>query len=149
MTFDGLFVYKKLSRIEEYLKELENFLKFSDKEILADPLKIHIGERLFKLIVENMTDINQHFIKELDLKLTEDFQGTFDTLTEHKIIPQKFTNKIAGVINLRNIIVHQYEELDKKKFLNDLRKDYSDFKEYIKIIKKYLDNKTDKRLNKA
>lgn len=139
MTFNGLFVLKKLGKIEEYLKELKDFFKFSDKEILDDFLKIHIGERLFQLIVENMTDINQHFIKELDLELTEDFQGTFDTLANNKIISKGFASKISGVINLRNIIVHQYEELDKKKFLNDLRKESGDFGDYIKFIKKYLD----------
>jgi len=128
-----------LNKIEEYLKELQELLEFPDKEILADFTKIHTGERLFQLIVENMTDINQHFIKELDLKLTEDFQGTFETLADCKIIPQEFADKIVGVINLRNIIVYQYEELDKKKFLNDLRKDYSDFEKYIKFIKKYLE----------
>jgi len=60
-------------------------------------------------------------------------------LADCKIIPQEFADKIVGVINLRNIIVYQYEELDKKKFLNDLRKDYSDFEKYIKFIKKYLE----------
>ncbi len=73
MTFDKLFALRKLNKIEEYLKELQELLEFPDKEILADFTKIHTGERLFQLIVENMTDINQHFIKELDLKLTEDF----------------------------------------------------------------------------
>jgi len=141
MTFDELFVYKKLTKIEEYLKELEEFLKFSDKEILGDSMKIHIGERLFQLIIDEIIDINQHFIGELDLKLTEDFQGTFDTLADNKIISKDFANKISGVINLRNIIVHGYESLDKKLFLTDLKKDRNDFNEYIKFIKKYIDKK--------
>lgn len=141
MTFEELFVYKKLNKIEEYLKELEEFLKFSDKEILSDSMKIHVGERLFQLIVDEILDINQHFIGELNLELTEDFQGTFDTLADNKIIPQKFSNKISGVVNLRNIIVHGYEILDKKLFITDLKRDYADFREYIKFIKKYLDGK--------
>lgn len=75
----------------------------------------------------------------MDLKLTEDFQGTFYTLADHKIIPQEFANKIAGVVHVRNIIVHGYEVLDKELFIKDLRKGYNDFLEYIELIKKYLD----------
>ena len=122
MTFNGLFVYKKLNKIEEYLEELEEFLKFTDKEIFDDSMKMHIGERLFQLIIDEILDINQHFIGELDLKLTEDFQGTFDALADNKIISKEFSNKISGVVNLRNIIVHDYEKFDKKLFLKDLRK---------------------------
>ena len=65
-------MYKKLNKIEEYLEELEEFLKFTDKEIFDDSMKMHIGERLFQLIIDEILDINQHFIGELDLKLTED-----------------------------------------------------------------------------
>src|SRR3990167_1099385 len=132
MTFNGLFVYKKLNKIEEYLK-------FTDKEIFDDSMKMHIGERLFQLIIDEILDINQHFIGELDLKLTEDFQGTFDALADNKIISKEFSNKISGVVNLRNIIVHDYEKFDKKLFLKDLRKNYSDFKKYIKFIVKFLE----------
>ena len=139
MTFNGLFVYKKLNKIEEYLEELEEFLKFTDKEIFDDSMKMHIGERLFQLIIDEILDINQHFIGELDLKLTEDFQGTFDTLADNKIISKEFSNKISGVVNLRNIIIHDYEKFDKKLFLKDLRKNYSDFKKYIKFIVKFLE----------
>ncbi|KKQ21416.1 MAG: hypothetical protein US35_C0024G0007 [Parcubacteria group bacterium GW2011_GWA2_37_10] len=139
MTFNGLFVYKKLNKIEEYLEELEEFLKFTDKEIFDDSMKMHIGERLFQLIIDEILDINQHFIGELDLKLTEDFQGTFDALADNKIISKEFSNKISGVVNLRNIIVHDYEKFDKKLFLKDLRKNYSDFKKYIKFIVKFLE----------
>jgi len=132
-------VYKKLNKIEEYLEELEEFLKFTDKEIFDDSMKMHIGERLFQLIIDEILDINQHFIGELDLKLTEDFQGTFDALADNKIISKEFSNKISGVVNLRNIIVHDYEKFDKKLFLKDLRKNYSDFKKYIKFIVKFLE----------
>jgi|SRR3989338_8168737 len=143
MTFNGLFVYKKLNKIEEYLEELEEFLKFTDKEIFDDSMKMHIGERLFQLIIDEILDINQHFIGELDLKLTEDFQGTFDALADNKIISKEFSNKISGVVNLRNIIVHDYEKFDKKLFLKDLRKNYSDFKKYIKFIVKFLEKEID------
>ena len=72
MTFQKTFIYQKLEEVSDYLKELKEFFKFSDKDILADSGKLHIAERLLQLIVDIMIDINQHFIRELDFKISED-----------------------------------------------------------------------------
>ena len=88
-----------------------------------------------------MIDINQHFIKELDLKTPEDFQSTFYILGENKILPLEFAQKIASVVGMRNRIVHRYEELDKNLFIEKFRKNISDFKTYMKIINDLIETK--------
>lgn len=138
MTFEKAFVLKKMEEIVGYLKETEDLFKFSDKEILSDSGKMHIAERLLQLIVDEMIDINQHFIKELNLKVSEDFQGTFYILGENKILPIDFAQKIAPVVGLRNRVVHRYETLDIRLFISIFRKNLDDFKAYIKIINDYL-----------
>lgn len=139
MTFNKSFVLQKLEEATGYIKELEDFLGFSDKEILGDYGNLHIAERLLQLIVDNMIDINQHFIRELNLKSSEDFQSTFYILGENNILPKKFANKIAPVVGLRNRIVHRYETVDTKQFITSLRKNFSDFEKYISFIYKKLD----------
>ena len=138
MTFQKAFTLQKLEQISGHLKEAQDLFKSSDREILADSGKLHIAERLLQLIVDTMIDINQHFIVELNLKISEDFQGTFYILGENKILPLAFTQKIAPVVGLRNRIVHRYETLDKPLFIKTFRKNLSDFKEYIKSINKNL-----------
>lgn len=138
MTFQKAFVSQKLEEILGYLKEIEELLKFTDKEILNDSLKLHTAERLLQLIVDAIIDVNQHFIKELNLKISEDFQGTFYILAENNILPTDFAAKIAPVVGLRNLIVHRYEKLDKPLFIATFRKNYSDFKMYLKIINDHL-----------
>lgn len=141
MTFQEIFVFKKMEEINGYLKETEELLRFSDQEILADSGRLHIAERLLQLIVDAMVDINQHFIRELNLTLAEDFQSTFYALGENNILPADFTQRIAPVVGLRNRIVHRYEELDKALFITLFRKNYTDFKFYLKYINNYLKTK--------
>ena len=126
-----------MEEIVGYLGEAEDLFKFSDKEILADSGKMHIAERLLQLIVDEIIDINQHFIKELDLKISEDFQGAFYVLGENKILPTDFAGKIAPVVGLRNRVVHRYETLNTCLFISIFRKNFEDFKEYLKIINDY------------
>lgn len=139
MTFQKIFIFQKIKDILSYLKEAEPLFKFSDEEILGDSYKFHTAERILQLIVDATIDINQHFIRELDLKSVDDLQGTFYVLGENKIIPQDFAQKLAPAVGLRNRIVHRYEELDKELFIKTFRKDYLDFKAYISFISKYLE----------
>jgi len=85
-----------------------------------------------------MVDVNQHIIKEKRLKEFEDFQSAFYVLARNKVLPEDFANKVAPVVAIRNRIVHGYESLDKKLFIKNLRKNYPDFDDYVKIIKIYL-----------
>lgn len=138
MTFQKAFVVQKLEQICGYLKEVEELFKFSDEEILTDSGRVHIAERLLQLIVDTTIDVNQHFIGELNLKISDDLQGTFYILGENKILPEDFAQKIASVVGLRNRIIHRYESLDKELFIKTFRKNYSDFKSYINFINQYL-----------
>ena len=138
MTFQKAFVLQKLEEAQKYLKEIKDFFNFSDEEILADSGRLHIAERLLQLIVDIIIDINQHFIRELNLKISEDFQGTFYILGENNVLPADFAQKIAPVVGLRNRVVHRYDTLDKELFIATFRKNYSDFETYIKLINEYL-----------
>lgn len=138
MTFEKSFVLQKIGEISNYLEELKILFDSSDREILKDPYKLHSAERLLQLIVDASIDINQHFINELNLKVSEDLQGTFYILGENNVLPKEFSERIAPVVGLRNKIVHRYEEIDKDLFIRTFRKNYPDFEKYLKLINKYL-----------
>lgn len=138
MIFQKPFVKEKLDEIYKYLEEAKIVFKSSNKEISGDFIKYHTAERIFQLIVDLILDVNHHFIKELNFKVSEDLQGTFHILGENKILPKDFTTRVAPTVGLRNRIVHQYESLDKELFIKTFRKNYPDFKIYIKLINQYL-----------
>ena len=142
MTFEQVFINKKIEDIEDYLVKVKELLKFEDDKILSDFTKFHTEERLFQLIVDAMTAINRHIIEESELdKEPEDPQGAFYILGEKNILPGEFAFKIAPVVAVRNRIVHGYDYLDQELFIKNLRKNYSDFEKYIKLIDGYLKKK--------
>jgi len=141
MTFSTEFIYKKIETIRGYAEELRQLLNnTADNDFFSDPGKLHIAERLVQLIVDGMIDINQHIIREINLKISDDLQGTFLILGENNVLPADFAEKIAPVTGVRNILVHQYEKLDKEMFIRNLRKHFSDFEKYQAHILKYLKN---------
>lgn len=137
MVFSKILVDEKIEKIKEYLGGVKHLFRFSAQEIIADSEKLHVAERLFQLIVDEIIDINQHFIKELGLNVPDDFEGTFNILAQNKILPDDFALKIAPTVGLRNRLVHRYEELNPSRFIESFQKEYPDFEKYIGLINDY------------
>ncbi|PIS34975.1 MAG: hypothetical protein COT36_04880 [Parcubacteria group bacterium CG08_land_8_20_14_0_20_38_56] len=133
---DREIIKNKIRDILLYLKEIEPFLKLSPSEIIKDYTKLRTLERNFQLIVDSMVDINMHIISQKNLVPPDDYQSTFSILGENKIIPIDFALKIAPAAGTRNRIVHRYGDIDKKKFITDIQKGASDFKQYCRYIEK-------------
>lgn len=141
MTFDQHFIEKKFAELKIYSGEIASLFQHSDAEILRDTVLLRNGERLLQLAVDTMIDVNQHFIKERKLRITDDFQSTFEVLAEHGILPQDFAAALAPVVGLRNRIVHRYETINKKLFLSSFRKNFQDFDAYMRYVYAYLKRK--------
>lgn len=138
---DKLLIEGKFKNLQEYLIEVEEILKADDAAIVSDFRSLKALERNFQLAVDEVLDVNVHFIRELNLKTADDFQSTFAILAESMILPLDFANRIAPVVGLRNVLVHRYEKIDKGFFIRQVRKEYQDFVEYIRHISNHL-NKT-------
>lgn len=139
MTFQKEVVSEKLNRIDSYLAEVKPSLQIPAKDILNNTEKLRFLERNFQLIVDEIIDINQYFIKELGLDISNDLEGTFQVLSDNKILPEDFALKVAPIVGLRNRLVHRYEKVEPRIFIESFQKEYSDFENYIKFIIDYLE----------
>jgi uncharacterized protein YutE (UPF0331/DUF86 family) len=131
-------VQRKINNIENYIKEIEPLLKLEANEIVSDVLKLRTIERNFQLIVDTMLDINTHIISAKNLKAPETLQETFLILGDGGVLPFEFVKKIAPVVGLRNIVVHEYEKIDNEKMMCDVKDGASQFGEYIVHIDDFL-----------
>ncbi|MFA6047725.1 MAG: DUF86 domain-containing protein [Parcubacteria group bacterium] len=136
-----ILVQEKINKIENYTKEIEPLLKFSVDEIMADILKLRTLERNFQLIVDTILDINTHIIAAENLKAPDNLQETLSILGEAGILPFEFVEKFAPAVGLRNKIVHDYEKIDQKKVITDLKNEMEQFAQYIVCIDEFINKK--------
>ena len=66
-------------------------------------------------------------------------------LGENKITSSRFAKKFASVAGFRNILVHEYLEINFKKVHKHLKEDLQDFDFYAKCIAKFIKNLNRKR----
>lgn len=138
MPIDKETIQDKLTMIGEYITELEPFLRFTNNEITEDKSKLRNVERLLQLIVDEAVDINSHLIAELNLESPREYRGTFISIGSHGILPVDFAEKISQSVGLRNGIVHQYEKIDTKRMIDDIRNNIGDYVMYIRLVRDFV-----------
>lgn len=136
---DKILIKGKFKNLQEYLIEIEEILKSDDVAIIGDFRSLKALERNFQLAVDEVLDVNMYLIRELGLNTSDDFQSTFTILSESDILPNNFALRIAPAVGLRNALVHRYEKIDKDLFVRQVRKEYSDFVQYMRLIDNYIE----------
>ena len=128
----------KLNKVQNYYDELKSLSSISLDEYLGNSINRRAVERTLQLIVESATDINNMLLKMLGQKGAVDYYNSFINLAEQDIIPMDFALKIAPSTGLRNILVHEYEEIDDKVVYNSINPCLQYYLEYMDLINRYL-----------
>jgi uncharacterized protein YutE (UPF0331/DUF86 family) len=118
---------------------MKTYLEADDLTISGDPKTRDALERVFLLLVEELIDINNFFIKEYETKPIDDLKSSFLALGDLGVLPPDFARKISPLAGVRNILVHQYEKIDFDLFLKNLRKNLGDFEVYFGHVLKFLE----------
>lgn len=136
---DADLVRRKLSRLNMYLERLSPIISKSLNEYLSEFYYKATAERLIQLIVECASDINNHVVVSKGQRPPEDYTSSFIRAAEAGLISRDLAERIKGSGGMRNIIVHEYMDIDDEKVYKTLPIALSDYKEYIKQVDAFLD----------
>jgi len=78
-------ILKKLSKLEEYYKQIEEFKGVTLNEYSNDWKIQRIIERTLQIMIETCVDIANHIIADNKLRIPESYADTFKVLHENTI----------------------------------------------------------------
>ena len=111
------FLERKLQLIAEDLLRLSGFRDESYEALTGDAIRLAAVERILERIVLRAIDVNEHIVtslasgaEEKSTRLT--YGDTFRKLSDHGVYPRAFAEAIARSAGLRNILVHEYNDID-------------------------------------
>ncbi|KAF0134363.1 MAG: hypothetical protein FD145_743 [Candidatus Saganbacteria bacterium] len=133
-------IRRKLARLNMYLDKLGPMTKYTFNEYLSDTFLKYSTERLVQLIVECATDINGHVVVELKGRPPEDYTSSFIRASDVGLINFELANRLKASGGMRNLLVHEYMEIDDKKVYETIPVCINDYKEYIKQVEKFIKN---------
>lgn len=137
LTFNK--VIAKLERLDKYVRYLSEIQKVNKKSFLADYHFHGLAERYFQLAIEVLLDIGKLIVIGENLRKPEDNQDIFTVLHEQGIISENLTDRVIGIANFRNILVHDYEKIDSEIVYQKLQRNLLDFQEFKQEILQYLE----------
>jgi len=134
------YIYRQLSHIAKDIEALQRQISAVPyEEFVSNEKECTEAERRFERIVNTAIHINLHIIRAKNYAVPKDYQSTFTELGSLYIIPQQLAKDIAPATGTRNILVHEYDDLDAAKFYQSLQKSVTIFPQYISAIQKYID----------
>ncbi|GAB4110705.1 MAG TPA: DUF86 domain-containing protein [Spirochaetota bacterium] len=135
---DTPLIFRKLSELETYYKQIKEFQHITYDTYVSDWKTQRIVERTLQIMIETCTDIANHIISDEQLRTPVTYSDTFKVLCENNIIPVDLFDIMVKMVKFRNIIVHQYERVDSQIVIVILKKHIDDFIYFKNAIVKYL-----------
>ncbi len=133
-------IQDKIEQIEKFKEELYEMIpqNMNLEEYIIDLKTKAICERYFEKIIEGVVDLAFLIIREKELKMPEDEESSFIILSENRIISEILAARFKEAKGMRNVIVHQYGEIDDEKVFHavfeELEKDINEFLHNIKEV---------------
>lgn len=129
-------IENKISSIQKYLKILEGYKGYPQKEI-EDNIDIKGAvERYLYLAIQATIDLAESVISFKNLRKPSALAESFYILNEEDIISRELTEKMARMVGFRNVVAHDYEKINYDIVYDILQNRLEDIKEFIKNIKK-------------
>jgi uncharacterized protein YutE (UPF0331/DUF86 family) len=102
-------VTRKLARISQYIGELLPYRQSPYETFWADHYKV---ERLIELLVMAASDVVIHLLDSRGEPLPASYRSAFLQAGETGLLSAELSRSLALGAGLRNILVHEYEEID-------------------------------------
>jgi uncharacterized protein YutE (UPF0331/DUF86 family) len=119
---------RRLTKLEEYLAILDHLSGYGLDDFLADPERYGSAERFLQLAIEALSDMGSHLVAERNLGLVQRNRDLPRLLREHGFIDPALEGRWVRMIGFRNVLVHDYLEIDRRIVHRVLQEDLGDIR---------------------
>lgn len=127
-------ILERMTKLQEYVQLLEG-LRGRDFD---DPYMRGALERYFQLASECALDVGEMLIARQGWTRPDTYRGVIAILGERGVLDAKFAEGFEGIAGLRNILVHDYVDVDVGR-LEELLDRLDDFHRFASEVASYVD----------
>jgi len=127
---------KKAEKYMNYLKKISS--EYDDESFKNDPMVFGSAERFLHLLIEALLDIGNHIISDQDLGEVEFYKDIPIILYENNYLDEAQKDIFIKITGFRNILVHDYMEIDLDIVYAVLQDNLNDLKSILKVYVQFL-----------
>jgi len=122
-------IHRKFALLDKYLIQLQNELKNVNIEAFKNDWALQrMTERVLQVMVEIVIDVAERIIAQKNAGPTATAAEAIEKLVELRVI--KTAKPYADMVRFRNLIVHQYEEIDPTIVFNIAKNQIKAFRQF-------------------
>lgn len=126
-------ILERSQKCSEYLNQLENIVKDIEfEEFNNNPLIYGSAERFLHLSIEALIDIGNHIVSDDNLGRVNVYKDIALTLAKNNYLSEQQKELFIRIIAFRNILVHDYLDLDRDVIFKLLKNNLDDIRGLLK-----------------
>lgn len=138
MRVDKNIIKAKLEELKTAIRKIED-MDLTLEIILENEDIQDLIDRRMQVSIESCIDIATHLAAGSELPRKEYASDIFLMLGENNILSKGIAEKMAGAIGLRNILVHEYADIDYKLAYSDLDGKLKDLKTFAREVLEFME----------
>jgi len=129
---------RRLNKLDAYIDILRRLSRYDLQTFLADPEHYGSAERFLQLAIETLNDMGSHVVVDLQLGMVESYRDIPRILVEHGYISSELGDIWIRMVGFRNILVHDYLEIDRKLVYRVLQENLEDLATLRRVFARWL-----------
>ena len=132
-------VHTRIERIRKCVSRLKEIARRRTRtEFLHDADAIDIAEHNVQMAIQCVLDISNHILADLKAGIPDDHRKVFTMLASQKILTPELSDRLARMAGLRNVLVHEYLDVDLDILYRAMTEELADLEEFIKAVTKLI-----------
>lgn len=134
---DHNIIIKKINAIKHNIKRIEQYKDVTFEQFLGnDDIKDIVTHNLF-ILLQHLIDIGTHIISDENMKEPVFLSDIADILANENVLDDSLVKPMKSMIGLRNIIAHEYGDIDFKIIHRIITSNLNDINLILDCIIKY------------
>ena len=131
-------IRKRLNQLDGYLAILCKLRRYSVEEFVEEPERYGSAECFLQLAIEVVNDVGSHIVAELRLGFIESYSDIPKLLHKGHHTDAELRDRWLRMIGFRNILVHDYLDVDRRLVYRLLQEDLGDFQALRRALGAFL-----------
>lgn len=148
ITIDFSWIRQKFLSCKKYWSKLKEIVSKTSGELEQDIDLQLKAERIFEILSQILLDICTHIIAHSEEPPPQTYSDCMRKLGSLNIITPQMTEKAASMVKMRNIVVHQYTDINYRLLFEGLCELHQDFPQIQKEILSWIDSQEKSELSK-
>lgn len=127
-------IENKISTIRKHLAVLERYLPYSPKELEENTDIRGAVERYLYIATQATIDLSEAIISHKSFRKPSTMNEAFYILNEEGLLPTELTEKLVRMTGFRNVLAHDYMDVDFEIVYRVLHKDLDDIRSFISLV---------------